>query len=282
MNALAFRPLDEAGPALAVAHPEPTLTGILAYVASAYEIDEGHIRLGVDDLAAGARDEFLWLCEQLKAVSALACASYIGAPISDVIGAIANVERQRAADRDLRDRLDEACLTLHCEAMALARLGRPAPESSRPVDIARRVMVSRRAAGMASVEDIQSLAGGYLSLMADRDAEALHRELDVVRHELAASEEANERLRAELASAEREATLAKARWTEPAPRPETSVPVSHPHPLEAVLREFVLAAAEVDRASGPYERTARIRFDKACQTLALAGEKHFNIKRTFK
>lgn len=282
MNALAFRPIDETGPALAASHPEPTLTAILSLVASRYGISEADVRKGTDELAAGARDEFIWLCEQLKAVSALACASYIGAPVADAIGALANVERQRSADPELRERLDEACLTLHCEAMVLARLGLPAREVSRPVDIARRVMVSRRAAGMASVEDIQSLAGGYLSLMADRDAEALHRELDAVRHELGASAEANDRLRAELVSAERDAALAKARWTQPTPRPEPPAPAVGPHPLEDLLREFVLAAAEVDRASGPYERTARIRFDKACQTLALAGEKHFNIKRTFK
>lgn len=270
MNALVFRPIEEVGPALIAEHPEPTLAAILSHVAAAYGISEAEVRTGEDELAAGARDEFLWLAEQLKAVSALACASYLGRPASDVWGSIANVERQRGSDIALRDRLEEACLTLHVEAVALAQLGLSPREASRPVDIARRCMVSRRAAGMASVEDMQVLASGYLALHSERDTAALRQDMEALRRDLSNACEA-------YAAAQREIMQLRAKAASIPPRlaPRSSR-------LDAALQDFITDSAALERASGPGERSARLRFEKTCSALAAAAESHFNITRTFK
>lgn len=278
MNALALRPVDETGTALA-AYPEPTLAAILSTVAAAYSLSEGEIRLGADELAAGARDEFVWLCEQLKACSVLACASYVGMPVSDAIGAIANVERQRKADPALHVRLEEACLALHCEAVALSRLDLTPRDASRPVDIARRVMVSRRHAGSASIEDIQTLGGAYLALYQDRDAVALCADLKQARAALETAEaeiiglrEMRDEAQDEIVRLKIALDVAQRQAARPIPRA----------PAEPELREWAEAALALDSASGPGERTARSRFDRACQMLSAAAEKHFNLTRKFK
>lgn len=254
MNALA---ISTHGGAVAV---EPGFGAILALVAEAYGIPAGELRSREDEVAAGARDCFLWLSDQLKTRGTLAAASFIGVPAGDALAAIGNVDRQRASDPAVRDHTDELALTLHCEAVVMDRLGLHRAGDPSPEETARRILSSRRAAGLVGIEQLQALAAAYAELRLSDDRELLRMQVEGLQAEA-------EALRAELSAAKAEAQR---------------VAVASAHPLDRPLREFVTAAAEVDRASGAYERTARARFDKACLALALAGESHFNITRTFK
>lgn len=271
MNALAVSTI--AG-AVAV---EPGFEAILSLVAEAYGIPAGELRAREDENADAARDCFLWLCDQLKTRGTLAAASFIGVPAGDALAAIGNVERQRASDPAVRDHTDELALTLHCEAVVMDRLGLHRAGDPSPDETARRILASRRAAGLVGIEQLQALAAAYARLRLSDESERLALEVAQLRADLALLHAARETAEADARRAREElAQVQKQRADRPVQIVQLSVS------FEPELREFVLAAAEVDRASGAYERTTRIRFEKACTALAAAGESHFNITRKFK
>lgn len=271
MNALA---VSTVAGAVAV---EPGFEAILSLVAEAYGIPAGELRAREDEDAAGARDCFLWLCDQLKTRGTLAAASFIGVPAGDALAAIGNVERQRASDPAVRDHTDELALTLHCEAVVMDRLGLHRAGDPSPDETARRILASRRAAGLVGIEQLQALAAAYARLRLSDESERLAMEVAQLRTDLAILQDARERAEGDARRAREE--LARTRQLH-AVNPIQTITLSVS--FEREFKEFVLAAAEVDRASGAYARTARIRFDKACLALALAGESHFNITRKFK
>lgn len=254
MNALAVSAKASA------VHAEPGFEAVLSLVADAYGIPKGELRARTDEESEGAKACFLWLCDQLKTRGVEASAAFIGMATADVLPAVANVERQRTVDPSVRAHTDELALTLHCEAITLDRLKLHRSADPDTDDIARRILSSRRAAGLVGLEDLQSLAADYARLRLTDDHELLRAEVAALTEEVAM-------LRAELLAPQEELVR---------------VAQTSPHPLEAPLREFIVSAAEVDRASGPYERTARARQEKASLALRAAGETHFNIQRKFK
>lgn len=252
---------------------EPTYKAVLEAVGKAFGMSPDELRSRPDEPAAGARDAFLWICDQVKSGGTLAAASYIGVPVADSHGALANIERQRAATPQIAIFIDELLLTLHCEAAVLAKLGIIQPNVSRPFDIARRVLVSKRAAGMVSIEDIQSLAAAYLTLAGDGAPGKVALELRAVEFELA---NARAGLKEQAKEIERLRVGMKAMGAAHI-APQI---IRGPVPVEVPLRAFVDAAHELETASGPHERIARRRFEDAAAILKSASEQLFNIARS--
>lgn len=251
---------------------EPGFRAVLTGVCDRLGIDEAQLRSGEDEAALQGRAVYFWLCDQLKTSGLVAAACYLGADSRDALACCHLVDRQRGKDRGVRDRLDELALTLHCEAAVLSRLGLTRRDASRPVDIARRVMVSARAAGMASSEDIQSLGAGYLTLFADRDA-------GEARLAQTMAEQERDAARASIAALEGQmfelqCALVRERAKALAPPPDGA------SPLWPALRAFAEAGLALDGASGPGERVTRQRHEKAVATLQAEAEQHFKIKRT--
>lgn len=236
-------------------HAEPTFEMILSAVCSAYDLTPAELRLGTDEDTAGARDLFVWLCDQLKGAATLASASYVGMPMSGAYEAALSVDRQRAADPVIRTRTDELALTLHVEACVAEKLNIPRGADETPVAIARRAVTSDRQAGGIGIRQIQSLAAAYLAaqandeLLAQRDVIILQLQEEMLR-------ERQEAGRA-LAAAKR-------------------------HPLEEHLRAFVDAGLALDNASDRHRNAAANRFQIATSALQQVGEKHFNIERKLK
>lgn len=241
-------------------HVEPGFEAVLSLVGEAYGIPAGELRGRDDDAAEGAKACFLWLCDQLKTRGVEASAAFIGLSASDVAEAVAHVDRLRLADPSVRAHTDELALTLHCEAQVLDRLHLHRPGDPSPDETARRILASRREAGLVGLEALQVLAADYVRL----------RQSDV-----------RGALQAEVMALDEEVQTLRAALLAP-PTEMVRVSQSTPHPLEEPLHAFLMSLAEADRASGPYERTARAKAEKAILALRIAGEKHFNIERKFK
>lgn len=226
---------------------EPTYDAILTLVATEYDLTPGEIRAAKTEAAEGARDLFVWLADQLKSEPLLAAASFVAMPHADALSACHSVDRQRQASHGVRAKTDEIALCLQVEAGVSHKLGRQKVDATDLFTVARRAMLSDHAASRVSIREVQQMAAHVLATQASAA------ELVVVSEQLAE---------------------AKAQIAEQAASPDGR--------LLKALRGFVDAGIDLDSASGPGERGARQRFEQACLALQIAGETHFNIKRTFR
>lgn len=163
---------------------------------------------------------------------------------STVIHGVRRIGEEIERDPDLRQRVIAFLAFVRAEAGA-------AETEEDAFAVAQRVAARPSSALGVSVEMIRHFAA---IVLAARD-EALRQETSEPDPEVARLQDENAALRATLAEK---------------------------HPLEPAFEEFTRAHLALERASSAAERSARARLEKASLALALAGEKHFHIKRTWK
>lgn len=264
MSALSLKPVDE------TVSIEPTFEAILTLVAKEYGLPTGAIRAAANETAAGARDLFVWLADLLKSEPLLGAASYVAMHHTDALSAVHSVERQRRADEAVRIKTDEMALCLQIEAATVEHMGRRKADEPDALSIARRAMMSDRAASRVSIRDIQIMAAAVVA------SSAAAIELDGARRQIA-------RLEATVAETQAAASKTRARLSAKIAELEAEASLSgvmQQGALVEALRDWARWQADLDRClNTSAERPARLRAERSSEALMHLLKSTLNLEK---
>lgn len=178
-----------------------------------------------------------------------------------------------AAEADMAAHPDYAAKVSSIRDFCVPARSLDAPDSD-PFEVASRILRSPREATGVSLETIRDFAAIAVAALQEATQQEAARAREIISRaeEAGATNAGVEQLRIALAEANSKIeTLENAANTANAPQA-----------LARQLREWTDATIAAETASGPGQRAANTRVEKAGIALLLAAETHFNIQRKFK
>jgi len=139
----------------------PSLNLIATVVNARLGTNTTELRFGHGDAPRFARQAYAWLADYVTDVEHAGIGLWLGVSDTSVWQLISDAETARA-DPAIAEQLDDIALEIHAEHLTRDRLGKLRPE--RTAREAALHALNRN--GMVSVDDMRTLAAGYLALAA--------------------------------------------------------------------------------------------------------------------